>query len=448
MIKSKNDNFNRKLISIVLPITFQQFMLQLVSASDAFMLGSYSQDAMAAASLAGQIQFIFNLFLMAITIGTGIFVAQYWGKKDRENVENILGIALRITVPVSLIFVLGTIFVPEKLMGAFTSDNQLIKYGAEYLWTVSFSYLFCGISQVYLCIMKNTGRALKSSIISSVCVIINIVLNYVLIFGYCGMPKLGVQGAAIATTIARIVEMIWSLSDSIPKSRIKICKSKILNVEKELRSKFWKYTLPVLGNEFVWGLGFSAGIAIIGHLGSDAVAANSIANIVRNLIVCFCMGIGSGGGIIVGNMLGAGKLELAKQYGSKICKMAIISGAISGAVLLMISPIILKNVNLTPQANEYLKYMLLICSYYIIGKSVNSTTIGGIFCAGGDSKFGLRCDFVTLWCVAIPLGAVAAFILKLPVVVVYFIVGLDEMIKLPAVWKHYKKYIWVKDLTK
>ena len=185
----------------------------------------------------------------------------------------------------------------------------------------------------------------------------------------------------------------------------------------------------------------------MGHLGNDAVAANSIANIVKNLVACFCLGLGSGGGIIVGNELGAGNLESAKLYGKKLCIMSVASGIASGVLLLAISPAILSVANLSEQASVYLKWMLVMCSYYLIGKSVNGTTIAGIFSAGGDSRFGLLCDTVTMWCITVPLGFIAAFIIKVPILMVYFIINLDEIIKLPAVYRHYKKYHWVKDLT-
>ncbi len=221
----------------------------------------------------------------------------------------------------------------------------------------------------------------------------------------------------------------------------------LLHDDTRLRDDFWKYTTPVLGNEIVWGVGFSMYSVIIGHLGSDAVAANSISGIVKNLAACFCLGLGSGAGIIVGNELGAGRLDQAKEYGGRLCRLSVLCGAASGGVLLALCPLIFAVTDLSAAADHYLKWMLVMCSCYMVGKSVNSTTIGGIFCAGGDVGFGFLCDTVTMWCVTVPMGMLAAFVLKLPVPAVYLIVNLDEMIKLPAVYRHYKKYKWVKNLT-
>ena len=447
MENKQSNDFNKKLLSLVLPIAFQQFMLALVSASDAFMLGMLTQDALSAVSLAGQVTFVENLFFAAMTIGLSTLAAQYWGKQDRSSVEKIFAYVMKITAAVSFVFFLAGLCFPNALMHIFTDEQSLIDGGAMYLRTVSPSFFLTGISQIYLCTLKNTGKAAKSGIISSASVIINIVLNAVFIFGLFGFPKLEIAGAALATVIARVIEVLWCILETAKKDRIELKLSYILHDDKPLRRDFWKYTTPVLGNEIVWGVGFTLYSVIMGHLGTDAVAANSVANIVKNLAACFCLGIGSGGGIMVGNELGAGKLKLAKEYGRKLCNLSIICGAMSGLFLLALSPLILAVTDLSDTATEYLKWMLVMCSYYMIGKSVNGTTIAGIFCAGGDSKFGFLCDTITLWCFTVPLGLIAAFALKLPVLAVYFIVNLDEIVKLPAVYRHYIKYKWVKDLT-
>ena len=295
--------------------------------------------------------------------------------------------------------------------------------------------------------MKNCGMAKRGTVISSVCVVFDGVMNIVLILGLLGMPQMGILGAALSTAIARGMEACLMILSVLHAKKIRLRGEYLLHTDKKLHRDFWKYTLPVLGNELVWGIGFTMSSVIMGHLGNDATAANSIASITKNLVVCFCIGLGSGGGIMVGNELGAGNLQKAKEYGGKLCRLSVIYGIISGVVILLIAPLILRFVPIREQATEYLTWMLAICSYYMIGKSVNCTTIGGIFCAGGDSKFGFLCDTVVMWGVIVPLGLIAAFALKLPVIAVYFILCLDEFLKIPAVYKHYKKYIWVKDLT-
>ncbi|MBM6852616.1 MATE family efflux transporter [Mediterraneibacter glycyrrhizinilyticus] len=399
-----NRLFREKLLSLVLPITFQQLMVTVVSASGALMVGVIGQDMLSAVSLASQITFVYNLFTVALTIGTSMFAAQYWGKGDKDAVERILGIVLRTSAAVSVVFFAGTAVFPGMLMRIFTPDPALIGYGSEYLRIVSVTYLMCGVSQIYLCIMKNSDLAAKSMVIGSTAALLNIVLNAVLIYGLFGAPRMEAAGAAAATAVSRAVELVW-------------------------------------------GGGFTMYSVIMGHMGTDAVAANSIANIVKNIIASLAMGIGNGGAIIVGNELGAGRLEQVRLYGGRLCRISILSGICSGIFLLLISPLVLAATDLSPEAAEYLKWMLVMCSYYMVGKYVNGTTIAGIFCAGGDSRFGFLCDTVTLWCFTVPAGFLAAFVFRLPVLAVYFIINLDEIVKLPAVYRRYKKYAWLKDLT-
>ncbi len=447
----RNDEvFVHKLVTLVFPIALQQFMLAVVSASDALMLGRLDQDAMSAVSLAGQIAFVENLFLTAMVLGLSALAAQYWGKGDRAAVERIFAYVMKVTVLVSFLFFLAGLFLPRQLMMLFTDEEVLIQGGAEYLRVVALSYLLTGISQIYLCMMKNTDRAPSASLISSCSVIINIVLNAVLIYGLFGAPRMEIAGAALATVLARVIEVSWCIIESLRGDhiRLKLCGSAKSGWNGErLRKDFWKYTTPILCNEMSWGIGFTMYSVIMGHLGSDAVAANSVASIVKNLIVCICLGLGSGGGILLGNELGAGRIEKAKRYGDRLCALAIVCGAISGALLLALSPLILSFVTLTPTAAWYLRWMLVMSSYYLIGKSYSGLTIGGIFCAGGDTRFGFLCDSVTMWCICVPISAAAAFLLKLPVLAVFFLINLDEIVKMPVEYRHYKKYQWAKNLT-
>lgn len=447
-MESEKRIFYRKLWGLVFPIAIQNLMTALVSASDAFMLGFVSQTSLSAVSLATQIQFVHNLFMLALTIGATTLAAQYWGKGDTDSVEEILAIVLKISMAVSVVFFIAAMFFSGFLMRIFTNDIRLIQAGIPYLRIVSVSYLFMGFSQIYLCIMKNSGRTAKSTIYGSVAVVINIGFNVIFIFGLAGFPAMGIAGAALATTISRALELLLTIYENMHRSLVCVRLKYIRNSSKKLKKDFWHYTTPVLGNELVWGCGFTMFSVIMGHLGSDAVAANSVANILKNIIACVCNGIGIGAGIIVGNELGKGEMERATEYGNRLFKLAVFAGAVSGLILLAVSPVLrIFTGSLSAQAHSYLKNMMYICTYYMIGKSVNATVIAGVFCAGGDTKFGLKCDAVTMWVILIPIGMITAFVLKLPIMVVYFIISMDEIIKLPAVYRHYKKYNWVRNLT-
>ena len=438
-------SLRKEIVRLALPIALQQFMTALVGACDAIMLGKLSQDAMSAVSLATQVTFVFNLFMFAFMAGENMFVAQYYGKGDYTGISQVFSLVTKICGCIAVIFLAGTLFFPEQLMRILTNEETLIVLGSEYLRVIGISYVFSGIAQIFLAIMKNCGAVNMSTLINGVMVILNIALNAVFIFGLSGFPKMGIKGAALATVLATVVQFLWSVGYVL--CRIRAVKFSLRSCEKKLFGRFWQKAVPLLINNLAWGIGFSMYSVIMGHLGTDAVAANGIANISKNLVVCFCLGLGNAGSIIVGNRLGADRLQEAKEVGETLTKTAIIAGIVSGIVLIALSPFITKMVDLTPTARGYLQKMLLISSYYIAGKSVNCMTIGGIFAAGGDSKFGMLCDSVTLWCIIVPLGCICAFILKLPVMVVYFVLNLDEIIKLPVVYKHYKKYKWIKNLT-
>lgn len=438
-------SLRKEIVRLAFPIALQQFMTALVGACDAIMLGKLSQDAMSAVSLATQVTFVFNLFMFAFMAGENMFVAQYYGKGDYKGISQVFSLVTKICGCIAVVFLAGALFFPEQIMRILTNEETLIVLGSEYLRVIGISYVFSGIAQTFLAIMKNCGAVNMSTLINGVMVILNIVLNAVLIFGLSGFPKMGIKGAALATVLATVVQFLWSVGYVL--CRIRAVKFSLRSCEKKLFGRFWQKTVPLLINNLAWGIGFSMYSVIMGHLGTDAVAANGIANISKNLVVCFCLGLGNAGSIIVGNRLGADRLQEAKEVGETLTKTAIIAGIVSGLVLIALSPFITKMVDLTPTARGYLQKMLLISSYYIAGKSVNCMTIGGIFAAGGDSKFGMLCDSVTLWCIIVPLGCICAFILKLPVMVVYFVLNLDEIIKLPVVYKHYKKYKWIKNLT-
>lgn len=441
------EKFKDKIVKLAIPIMVQQFMLAIVSACDAFMLGGLNQDSLSAVSLASQITFVFNLVLTALTIGENMFVAQYYGKKDFNGVRKSAGLVLKYVVLISIFFLIITLLAPGILMRLFTNDTVLIDYGMQYLRLIGLSYVFSGILQVLQGILKNCGFMGRCTIVSAIVVCFNVVLNAGFIYGYFGFPRMETAGAAVATVMANGIGLLITIYMLFREKNLWLRIADLKCKGENITGKFWKHVFPVLCNEIVWGGGFTMYSVILGHLGSDAVAANSIANITKNLLICVCTGFGYGGSIMIGNLLGEGNLPEAEKTGNTLCKVSVWSGCLTGAVILLLTPVILHFTNLTDRATVYLKFMLLMSSYYVIGKSINSMTIGGIFPAGGDTGFGLKCDTVTMWCFAVPLGCIAAFVLKLPVLMVYFLLNLDEIVKLPAVFRHYRKYKWLKNLT-
>lgn len=439
--------FNRTLFSMVIPIAFQNFMTAMVSASDAVMLGFQEQEALSAVSLAGQVTFVLNLCVTVLVQGTTMLAAQYWGKGEQDAVERILVLAIRYMAVVTAVFLVATMVFPEQIMSLLTNETTLIVRGARYLRIAGFSYVSMGLSQIYLCIMKISGKTAMSTLSGSSSMVLNVGFNAVFIFGAFGLPAMGIRGAAIATALSMCIQLLWTLFEAGKQGNIKIRMHDILYTDKTLQRDFNRYTLPIVGNYFFWGGGITVFSVIIGHMGNDAVAANSLANIVRNTLACVSKGLGTAGAILVGNELGKNQIELAKQYAKRSVQLSGMIVGITCVLLLMLRPFILQLSHLTDTATMYLSGMLLICSYYMIAGSINNMAIGGIFCAGGKSKFGCICDGIVLWLLVIPAAAVAAFYFRLQVLAVYFILCLDECVKVPVVYWYYRRYTWAQNLT-
>lgn len=444
----KDKIFYHKLIKLALPITFQALMLALVAAADAFMLGSVRQNFMSAVSLATQIQFIQNLILSSAVSGLAILGAQYWGKNDVKTINKIFCMVLRVCICVSVLFFIGCVFFPRNLMMILTNQSELIEIGIKYLKIAGWSYLMTGISQCYLTILKVSEHASVAARISSGAVVINIILNAIFIYGKFGLKPMGVQGAALGTLIARIIELTCVILISYEEGYIHPTRAGFFTHDKLLFEDYVKCAAPLLGACLLWGIGFASYAMFMGHTGPDATAANSVATVIRDLICCMCDGLASGGGILVGNELGKGDLKTGKLYGVRLMKLAFICGGVSSVLMCLFTPLILHLVKLTPQARSYLLGMMLIMALYMIGRAVNTILINGVFAAGGDTLFDVYSLVVTMWLVAIPLAALGTFVFRWPALVVYACTCLDEVGKIPWVLYHFRKYKWVKDLTR
>ena len=440
--------FISKLLHITLPIAFQNLMLASVAAADAIMLGFLNQNSMSSVSLATQIQFIQNMIVVAIVSVESILCAKYRKKKDTVSVSKIFAISLKLSITTSFFFFIGCIFFPRQLMLIFTNEESLILLGMDYLKIAGWSYLLTGISQCYLTLMKISDHPTQTATISSICVLVNIILNAIFIFGFFGLPPMDVKGAALATLFSRIIELIWCIIISYKKNYIHLNFNHFFSKHKILFIDFVKCLLPLIGASLFWGIGFTSYTAFMGHLGTDSAAANSVAAVIRDLLCCLCNGICTAAGIMVGNELGAGNLEKGKIYGDRIFKLSMLCGIIITLLTFASTPILSKIIKLTDKATLYFIQMMIILSIYMFGRTVNTIVINGIFAAGGDTLFDMYSLAVCMWGLAVPLAALGAFVFHWPIYLVYACTCIDEVGKIPWVIHHYKKYKWVKDLTK
>lgn len=437
-------NFYKSLFHIVGPMAIQNLIVAAVTSADVIMLGYVGQTAIAASSLAGQIQFIIVMVATGLSSGLVMLAAQYWGKKDVQSIKILHGAALRISASFGIVFTIGAMFFPELLMKIFTNEEPLIKEGARYLRAVSLSYLFFSISQIFQAGFKSIERVKSVTIITTVALLLNIGLNAVFIFGF----KMGIIGVGIATTIARFIEMVLCIIYARTQKDVSFKISNIFTFNKVLNIDFIKFSLPALGNELVWGAAFATYSVILGHMGEDIVAANSVVNVIRQLASIMCFGMAYGGAVVLGKTMGSGDMELAERNAKRLVRSTILAGVAGSILLLCCFPIMPLLADLTPAAAHYRDLLMFINAFSITGAAINTVLICGIFRAGGDAKFGFIMDCISMWVVSVPLGLLAAFVFKLSPIWVYFILYLDEFEKMPVVVIHYLKKGWLKNITR
>ncbi len=438
-----------RIMKLTGPIILQNLLSAAVTSADVVMLNFVGQEHISAVSLAAQYATV--LFMVLYGLGTGVTMlsAQYYGKGDLRAVDAVEGIALRFSIAVTAVFAAAALLAPRAMMRVFTPDPQLIEIGAGYLRNVSVAYLCWGLTEVYLSTLRSVGRVGVSTALNTVAFTLNILLNAVFIFGLFGAPKLGAAGVALATSLSRVVELILTIVVSGRSRDVKLKLSYMFIKSKALFRDFLRMAMPATLNDVSWGLAFSMYSVIIGQfLGTDMVAANSFTSLVRTFGTVLCFSVASGGGILLGQLLGDGRMEEAETGAKALMKLTVLSGVIGGLIVLAVMPFALRFANLTETGKGYLKVMLLINTYYVMGQAVNTTLIAGVFRAGGDSRFGFICDTIDMWGYALPLGFLAAAVLKLPPLWVYFLLCTDEFVKWPWVIGHYRSRKWLRNITR
>lgn len=441
------DPFYKELWALAIPLALQNLLNALVGASDALMLGRLDQASIAAVSLANQISFVMSLFNGAIIGAVGVLIAQYWGKQDYQKSKDFLAMAIRYVCVISGVFFLLAFLLPEQLMSIFTPETELIRIGAGYLRIVSFSYIFSGIAQCYLLMMKISGHANMSVWISAVTVIVDMTVDFFLIYGIGFFPALGANGAACSTICVEAVALAWCVIWSGRKENIKVNVHSLLIFSKSDEKAAWEIIPGMLASSLSWGLSISVHSFVIGHLGVDATAAFSVTNVAQQLVQCIAHGISAGAGIMIGKLLGKNRLDKAKEYGHKFWGISFWCGLVNVVLVSLVGTAAYFFYILEPMAKTYLVQMLIFNVFYMFAFSFNTIIVVGVFPAGGDSKYDAISVILATWCFAIPLSLLGCFVFHWPTIVVYIIMCLDEIVKVPFIPLRYKKYLWVRNLT-
>lgn len=438
----------KKIWLVSIPIIIQNLIDSAVNSADVFMTGYLGQASLSALSLASQFSTIAFMFFMGINSAVTMMCAQYWGKGDTATIEKVEGIAYRASVSFALVLMFSCLLIPQYMMRIYTPDPELIELGCSYLRAVSVGFLFWGLSTVYLATLRSMERVTISTITESVSLLLNVVLNACFIFGLLGFPRLGIMGVGLATAISRFAGLLICVVVSWRSPDVHMSFNYVFRPAKLLTRDYFSMAVPAIGNEVGWAIGFSMYSVVFGYLGSDVVAANSLVSVIRNLSASFCWGIGAASGIIVGQFLGAGRIEEGRNAAKRMLRLATLTGAGGGLIIFLMTPFVMSLANISEQSMDYLNFMLKVNSVYIIGTAVNATLISGILRSGGDARWGFRCDMIGMWLYGVPLAFFSAFVLRLPVKVVYLLMCTDEFVKWPFVLRRFSSGKWARNITR
>lgn len=449
MIITRDKRFYRLLFSIALPIAVQNLITFMVSMVDTLMVGALGEIQLSAVSIANNLFFVLTILMFGLAGGSNIMISQYWGKGNVKTIHKILAIMYRVCLLITGIFIFIALFLPKYFMGIFTTDKAVIDFGASYLRIVCIGYLFYSITNCTIMMLRSVKTVSISIIVYTASLVVNSILNWIFIFGNLGAPELGIRGAAIATVCVRITEFsIVLVFMFIYERKIGLKIEHLLKLDKEILKDYVGLCTPVLCNELLWAIGASMISVIVGRMGTEVVAANSINGVAHQFVTVFIFGMSNATAVIIGNTIGEGKKEKAKEYAYSIGIFSVVMGCISGLMILLIKPFVVNFYNVSYSTKLIAMEIMTVTSGIIVFQSLASNFMMGVLRGGGDAKFVLINDLIFMWLVAIPGGFFVAFVLELPVALVFLVIKCDEILKsLTSVYRVISGK-WVNDVTK
>ncbi|MGU8731487.1 MATE family efflux transporter [Clostridium perfringens] len=449
MIITRDKRFYRLLFSIALPIAVQNLITFMVSMVDTLMVGALGEIQLSAVSIANNLFFVLTILMFGLAGGSNIMISQYWGKGNVKTIHKILAIMYRVCLLITGIFIFIALFLPKYFMGIFTTDKAVIDFGASYLRIVCIGYLFYSITNCTIMMLRSVKTVSISIIVYTASLVVNSILNWIFIFGNLGAPELGIRGAAIATVCARITEFsIVLVFMFIYERKIGLKIEHLLKIDKEILKDYVGLCTPVLCNELLWAIGASMISVIVGRMGTEVVAANSINGVAHQFVTVFIFGMSNATAVIIGNTIGEGKKEKAKEYAYSIGIFSVVMGCISGLMILLIKPFVVNFYNVYYSTKLIAMEIMTVTSGIIVFQSLASNFMMGVLRGGGDAKFVLINDLIFMWLVAIPGGFFVAFVLELPVALVFLVIKCDEILKsLTSVYRVISGK-WINDVTK
>ncbi|MGG5461064.1 MATE family efflux transporter [Clostridium sp. B9] len=449
MLITRDKKFYRLLLGIALPIAVQNLITFMVSMVDTMMVGSLGETQLSAVAVANNLFFVLTILMFGLAGGSNIMISQYWGKGNVKTIHKILAIMYRFCIAITAIFIVIALFLPKQFMGIFTTDLAVIDLGASYLRIVCIGYLFYAVTNCTIMMLRSVKTVRISMIVYSASLVVNAVLNWILIFGKFGMPAMGIQGAAIATVCARITEFLIVLVFMILYERkIGLRFKHLLKIDKTILKDYIGLVSPVLCNEFLWSTGASMISVIVGRMGTDVVAANSINTVAHQFVTVFVFGMSNATAVIIGNTIGRGEKKKAREYAQSIGVFALVMGIIASILINLIKGNIVDFYNISEATKAIALQIMTVTSIIVIFQSLGVNFMMGVLRGGGDAKFVLINDIIFMWLVAIPGGFFAAFVLELPVALVFLVIKCDEILKSVVSVVRVSSGKWVNDITK
>ena len=449
MIKEKS--FYKSFMILALSLALQNLLTYGVNMMDAVMLGRYSQNAMGGVSLCNQVQYLLQMLVVGAGEGAVVLGSQYWGKGNLKPIPHIIGVALRFGGSLAVIL-FGVVFLfPTQLLRLLSNDSAVIAEGQKYFQIICFTYIIFTVTNILVASLRSIGIVKIGYIISGSTLVINVCLNYCLIYGNLGFPELGVRGAAIATLVSRCVELLIVIYYlKYKEHRLNLTLAKLLHIDTSYMRDYSRVSAPVLINQSLWGLAQMVQTGILGHLGGDVTAANAIAVQVFQVLSVVAYGAASASGIVVGRTIGAGNEQRLRPLVHTLQVLFIIIGICSGFLIFILRVPILMifGGTLTEQAHELSMQFMLVLSITTVGTAYQMACDNGIIRGGGDTTFSAKMNLISMWLIIVPFSAMAAFWWKCAPVVVFFLLKWDQLYKAIPVVLRLRSWKWVKKVTR
>jgi len=436
------------MMAIAVPVAFQQLISAGLNMMDVLMVGQLGESSVAALGLANQIFFLLILFLFGVTSGMSIFTAQFWGKGDIEQIHHVLGICLTIAISVAMFFSLAATLIPEKLMGFYTEDAEVIKLGSDYLRIVGLSYIFTAVSVSYISVLRSITQITLTVIVAVLALALKTVIAYLFIFGIAGLPALGVRGAALGTCIGWVFEtLLLLLLVYVRKTPLATNPLSLFHFDRPFLFKVLKTSMPAAINEVLWSFGITTYNAVYARIGTDAIAAVNINATIEELMFVLFIGLGNACAVMVGNKIGAGGKNLAFEYGRRFTILGVSAALIGGVIVLSMREIVIGFYQISPSAADNLRGLMLVYSLSAWLKVFNFMLFIGALRAGGDTRYAMFTELFSIWVIGVPSALLGGFVLHLPVYWVYAMVLLEEAVKAVVILRRFLSRKWIHDLV-